>query len=204
MDLFVLAADKNVEYAIKGGLTRPQALGTRPFTFDTKVHVGRDGGARSSGVDMLALERDKYYATVLIFDFEGCGTDKNSALELEMELDQNLLAKVGPRSKAIVINPEADIWMWGGDNILAEILKWRGPGGIREWLGQRGFAFDDNGKPVRPKEAMDKVAAECRTPRSSALYQRIATRLSLQNCIDPAFIRLRDKLVQWFPIDIDG
>ena len=199
MDLIILAADKNVEYALKGGLSRYQALGIRKLTFDTRVHVGRDGGARTTGVDILALERHRYGASLLIFDFEGCGTDKANALALEQELDEDLLAKVGPRSKAIVIDPESDIWMWGSDNILSEILKWRAHDGIRQWLKHRDFKFDQNDKPLRPKEAMEKVVFECQTPRSSALYQKIATRLSLQNCVDPAFTRLRETLVQWFP-----
>lgn len=120
---------------------------------------------------------------------------------MEQQLDKDLLARVGERSKSIVIEPESDIWMWGSDNILAQILKWQRVGGIREWLRQRGFQFDDNGKPLRPKEALAEVAFACRTPRSLALYQQIATRLSLQNCVDPAFARLRNTLAQWFPLD---
>jgi len=37
-DLVVLVADKNIEFAVKGLLSRPRALGVRPITSDFFVH----------------------------------------------------------------------------------------------------------------------------------------------------------------------
>jgi hypothetical protein len=89
--------------------------------------------------------------------------------------------------------------MWGSDNKLAEILHWPHSEPIREWLTQRGFEFLPNGKPVRPKEALEAIFPVCRMPRSAAIYQKIATNISLARCEDAAFHRLRDPLQLWFP-----
>lgn len=199
MDLHVLAADKNVEFALRGILARHAALGIREIDFEIEVHAGRDGGVRSSGADMLSLEHNRFDASLMVLDFEGSGTDAMSSTELEQRLDQDLLRKVGGNSKAIVIDPECDMWVWGSDNSLSEILNWQSELGIRPWLNSKGFEFSENGKPIRPKEAIEKVFREIRKPRSSSTYRNITSRISLERCVDPAFNRLRETLKIWFP-----
>ena len=70
---------------------------------------------------------------------------------------------------------------------------------VRDWLRERGFAFEANGKPKRPKEALEAALRMPDLPRSSALYQTIAEKISLRRCGDEAFIRLRNQLIEWFP-----
>ena len=84
-DLFILVADKNAEYALKGALARPQALGIRPIEFEIRTHPGRDGGTRKSGPELLATQRRQYRHGLLIFDFEGSGTDLADAVALESQ-----------------------------------------------------------------------------------------------------------------------
>jgi hypothetical protein len=199
MDLFALVADKNIQYALDGALTRPQALGIRAVSSLIKVHAGRDGGSRTTGADILALERQQHEAFLLIFDFEGSGSDAGSALVLEEQLDQELAAKVGPNAKAIVIEPEADVWVWGSDNALAEVFEWPLAIGIRDWLRNKGHEFDGADKPIRPKEALEALIPVHKKPRSSALYKKITSRISLARCHDPAYLRLRNTLRAWFP-----
>lgn len=199
MDLFVLAADKNIQYSLEGALARHQSLGIRAIQPEVRVHSGRDGGSRTSGPDILSLEKDRYDATLLVFDFEGSGSDAANALTLETQMDALLLDKVGPKSKAIVIEPESDIWIWGSDNVLAEVLEWPLDVGIREWLAEREFAFLPNGKPVRPKEALEALIPIHRKPRSSALYKKVTSRISLARCTDASYLRMQVKLREWFP-----
>lgn len=198
MDLFVLVADKNVHFALEGALARPEAIGIRPISRQIRVHSGRDGGCRTTGVDILALERRLHDAFLLVFDFEGCGGDCE-AVELEAQLDAQLQERVGLKSKAIVIEPEADIWVWGSDNVLSEIFEWPLDVGPRDWLVGNGFVFSPDGKPLRPKEALEALLTVHRKPRSSALYKRITSRISLARCTDPAYRRTRDALLGWFP-----
>lgn len=198
-DLVILVADKNMQFAVRGALARPEALGIHAVTHDFRPHPGRDGGARTSGVDILALERRRFEHALLVFDLEGCGAEPGqSAEDLEHLLDRRLAALWGAQAKCIVIDPEVDIWLWGADSVLRDVLGWPQAGHVRDWLRQRGFGFDSHGKPDRPKDAMQELVRFCRLPRSSALYEKITARISLHRCRDPAFGRLRTALQSWF------
>ena len=197
-DLILLVADKSMERTLHGGLERPQRLGIRPITFDFRQHPGRDGGTRTSGAQILALETSRFSYALLVLDHEGSGTEQEP-LHLENSLDSQLANSWGENAKAIVIAPELDAWMWGSDNKLAELLHWPLSESIREWLAKQGFAFHPNGKPLRPKESLEAIFPVCRLPRSSATYQKIAMNISLTRCEDPAFHRLRTQLQLWFP-----
>ena len=200
-DLVILVPDKNTQFALRGALGRPDALGIRAIAHEFRPHPGRDGGARTTGVEVLARERARFSHALLVFDLEGSGAQEQLTTEdLEGELDEKLRLQWGPHAKAIVIEPELDIWLWGADNALREILQWpQQAGTIRNWLQDRGFVFDGNAKPVRPKEALEAMVPIHRQPRSSALYEKITSRISLQRCADPAFLRLRATLQGWFP-----
>jgi hypothetical protein len=199
-DLVILVPDKNTQFALRGALGRPDALGVRAITHEFRPHPGRDGGGRTTGVEVLARERARFSHALLVFDLEGSGAQEQLTIEdLEGELDEKLRLHWGPHAKAIVIAPELDIWLWGADNALRDILQWPQAGTIRDWLQDQGFAFDANVKPVRPKEALEAMVPIHRQPRSSALYEKITSRISLQRCVDPAFLRLRATLQSWFP-----
>jgi hypothetical protein len=122
------------------------------------------------------------------------------AQDLEAELDSQLAAAWGDAAKAIVVEPEIDAWMWGNEAHLRELLEWKFPEGIRDWLVTQGFVFTDNGKPQRPKEAFEAASRRANKPRSSRQYRLNAERVSLQRCDDPAFQRLRATCLQWFGI----
>ena len=198
-DLVLLVADKNAQFALKGALQRPEALGIRRIEFEFRVHPGRDGGARKSGPEVLAMERWRFQNGLLVLDYEGSGTDLPGAQDLEAQLDARLRDRWKERAKAIVIEPELDVWVWGTDNAVAEAIGWPAGKSIRQWLRERGFAVEATGKPSRPKEALESALRVPDLPRSSAVYQRIAERISLRRCTDQAFMRLRNQLVSWFP-----
>lgn len=198
-DLVILVADKNMQFALRGALARPEALGIRAITHDFRPHPGRDGGARTSGVDVLALERRRFEHALLVFDLEGCGAEPGqSAEDLERLLDRRLVGLWGAQAKCIVIDPEVDIWLWGADKVLRDVLRWPLAGNVRNWLQAQGFVFDAHGKPDRPKDAIEALVRFCRLPRSSALYEKITARVSLRRCSDPAFGRLCAALQNWF------
>ena len=194
-----MVADKSMQFSLQGGLERPRSLGIYPIKFDFRQHPGRDGGTRTSGAQLLALERNRFSHALLVLDHEGSGS-RETPLELERSLDEQLAETWGEYGKAIVISPELDVWMWGSDNKLSEILRWPKPEPIRQWLQGQGFEFEVNGKPQRPKEALEAVFPVCRLPRSAALYQKITSSMSLSRCEDAAFHRLRERLQTWFPV----
>jgi hypothetical protein len=197
-DLVLLVADKNMQFALQGALARPQALGIRPISYAFRSHMGRDGGVRTTGAAVLAGEAARFQHALMLLDVEGCGKE-GDPLGLECQLDQELHLVWGERGKAIVIAPEVDVWLWGADNALREAVQWPEQGPIRSWLEGKGFEFNTDGKPLRPKEALDAMRPVHKQPRSSALYQKITGKISLKNCTDAAFVRLRDQLRMWFP-----
>jgi hypothetical protein len=134
-----------------------------------------------------------------MLDWEGSGAKSKSAIVLEQELDERLARSWGTRAKAIVIEPEVDIWIWGSDNALSNALQWSGRQSIREWLANNAYTFDGNQKPVRPKEALDRLLRHLEQPRSSVLYERTTSKISLAKCVDEAFNRLKLTLQSWFP-----
>ena len=197
-DLYVLAADKSMEAVIAAGLARPESLNIRRLRVETATHPGKDGGARTSGVPLLATQSRRFKHALLVFDHEGSGaTDPPD--ELERQLDQQLTAAWGDRAKAIVIDPEVDVWLWGSDNALATLLEWSQDLSIRDWLVEAGFGFNDDDKPDRPKEAIEAVLRDCRIPRSAATYRKVIEQISFKRCTDAAFLRLADRLREWFP-----
>jgi hypothetical protein len=198
-DLVVLVSDKNTEYVVRGALRREQSLGIRAIDFEVIVDPGRDGGVRRHGAQILQVERHAFEHAVLMFDYEGSGAAVGPA-DLEATLDATLSAAWGDHAKAIVVEPEIDIWMWGAETHIKEVVGWRSPQGIRDWLRSRDFRFNPQGKPERPKEAMDAVFRHAELARSSARYGALAGRLSLTRCQDPAFLRLRDALAGWFKL----
>ncbi len=198
-DLVLLVADKNAHFALKGALGRPEALGIVPIEFEFRVHPGRDGGVRKTGPDALAREHRRFKHALLVLDFEGSGSELPNAGALETQLDSQLEAIWRSSAKSVVIEPEVDVWIWGSDNAVEEVIEWRSGKRLREWLRDEGYTFDANDKPTRPKEAIEAALKVAGTPRSSALYQRIAEKISLSKCADKAFLRLRNQLCEWFP-----
>lgn len=197
-DLVLLVPDKNTEFTVRGAIGRNEALGVRPIDYTIIVDPGRDGGVRKGGKQILDVQRPRFTHGVMLLDYEGCGsTDRPD--ELEAALDEALASSWGTNAKAIVIRPEVDIWMWGNDAHLHNVLGSDFGVGVRAWLRENGFAFDANDKPARPKEALEAIFRQAKLPRSSATYKDLAGRLSLANCTDQSFRRLQASLVQRFP-----
>ncbi|MFM8900826.1 MAG: methylation-associated defense system protein MAD4 [Burkholderiales bacterium] len=197
-DLIVLAADKSTQITLQAALIRYQSLSIKPISCDFRVHPGKDGGARTSGPELLAAEHRRFSHGLLVFDLEGSGATTGDPLLLESELDAKLRTVWGDRAKCVVVAPEVDIWLWGNDSLLGEVFRWPLAVPIRDWLVSSGFEFDSRGKPKRPKEALEHMVRIHRQPRSSALYGIVASKISLKHCTDEAFIRLRNQLQAWF------
>jgi len=197
-DLILLVADKNMHFALRGALNRPESLGIRPINVEFIVHPGRDGGARKTGPELIALKRSAAQRGLVVLDYEGCGASE-PAMELEEKLIARMRSRWEDKGSALVIEPELDIWMWGAENTLKTTLNWHKENSPRDWLRNQGYEFNEQAKPNRPKEALEAVLRELRTPRSSALYEELASKMSLKKCTDPAFGRLRETLQRWFP-----
>mgnify|MGYP001561673201 CR=1 FL=1 len=202
-DLVVLVADKNMEFAIKGLLSRSQSFGINPLTYDIHVHIERDPGCFLKGHDfMRPFQRSHCYA-LIIFDRQGCGREQMSRLLLEQEVEGRL-DQSGWKDKkaaAIAIDPELENWVWSSSPHVDTVLGWkdRSPT-LREWLARKNLFLETAAKPLNPKLAMEEALQAVGKPRSSSLYLQLTQRVSLEGCTDSAFLKFRQCLSSWFGV----
>jgi len=201
-DIIILVADKNTKFAVQGLLSRHHSLQLRQITTDIFIHPGNDSGCLLHSHDFLRPFINHYAFSLVIFDREGCGQEQSSCHHLESNVEK-LLSQNGweARSSAIVIDPELEIWVWSDSPHVDQILGWSGrQPNLRTWLMQKSRLTAPHDKPNRPKEATEEALKEARMPRSSSSYQQLAEKVSLGRCVDPAFIKLKTTLQNWFPI----
>lgn len=201
-DLVVLVADKNMEFAVKGILTRVEALGIREVTATFHVHPENDPGCLLRGHLFLKLFVHQAAHALVLLDREGSGQDSNTREILESGIEGRLSTSGwDDRAAAIVIDPELERWAWSDSPHVDSVLGWDGRNPcLRSWLKEKAFLKEGQIKPIRPKEALEQALRSVKKPRSSSLYQQIAQKVSLQRCVDPSFIKLKTILQGWFPV----
>lgn len=202
-DLIVLVADKNMEFTVKGILDNHQRLGIRPLPEGKrKIFPGpQDAGCYRRCQDYLRpYSRDYQYALVMI-DKEGSGTEHLSRVEIEENIEQRMASSGwDDRAKAIVFDPELEIWVWSDSPKVDEVLDWgaRQPN-MREWLKENGWLENNEAKPKRPKEALEAVLKTVKKPWSSSIHYKLAQQVSFNRCSDESFIKFKNLLSEWFP-----
>jgi hypothetical protein len=199
-DFVVLTADKNAQFAVRGILSRYRSLGIRRVDPDYLLHPGKDPGVLHSAHEFLRTFAKLYTYALVLMDREGSGQEAVLRADMEARIEE-ALGKSGwnDRATAIVIDPELDIWAWSDSPHVDHELGWskRQPD-LRTWLTEQGLLKTGAVKPDRPKEALEAALREVRKPRSSALYQALAEKVSLERCTDLAFEKLKTALQRWF------
>lgn len=200
-DLVVLVADHNIEQALIGLFTRPEALGIRSIDANISVHPQRDPGCATRGVEFLSNFSQQYRHGLLIFDREGSGKDQKQRREIQQEINREFEDSAwGKRAMAIVLDPELEAWVWSKSPHVDVVAGWqnrRPP--LRRWLISQGYLQEGATKPERPKEALEAALRTVRKPRSASLYRQLAEKVSLRRCNDPSFLELKRVLRAWFP-----
>lgn len=199
-DIVALMADKNMELSIKGLLSRHNAFGIRPVTYDLYIHPERDPGCLLRSHNFLRPFANRYIHALVILDREGCGQDKSSPRELENQIEK-LLSRSGwdNRAAAIVLDPELEVWVWSDSPQVELILGWEGKSpNLKTWLSDQGFLATQRIKPNRPKEVLEQALKLAHKPRSSSLYFQLAQSVNFNRCADPAFVKLKTTLKNWF------
>ena len=108
-DLVVLAADKDMEFAVRGIVSHHKSLQIRKLDAKFLVHSKHDPGCRNEPEGILRLYcRSHRYALVLL-DHEGSGGEKRKREKIEAEIEA-VLSKNGwaDRAAAVVIAPELE------------------------------------------------------------------------------------------------
>lgn len=200
IDLFCLVADRNMHAALDGMLQRAPALGIREIRFDIKPHPNRDPGCFHQWSDLLPGFRGQARHALVVLDRAWDGAPANDAAVLEDRLEKDFArAGLDTWARAVVIDPELEAWVFSRSPHVETILGWTGqPTRLRDALSAQGRWPAAAAKPPDPKGAVEWALRQSRIPRSSSLYRQLAERVSLDQCSDRSFLRLRQLLAAWF------
>ena len=203
--LIVLAADKHIAASLEVLIGQRRAdLGIRPISFDVRRHPESDPGCRTKAVEFLRPLTNQYRWALVVFDHQGCGSKApREEIQQEVELGLERNGWQG-RSKAIVIAPELESWVWSPTDDVARALGWgRDFDQLRAWLEDTGLWPGRQSKPTDPKEATRQALRRHRKVLSSALFKELAASIRFDGCCDPAFNELQTILQAWFPQHVD-
>jgi hypothetical protein len=198
--------------AVAGLLDRPgihQAIGCAPFNFDSRSDIKTAAGQNDSGVytradQLMRPFANEYCHAVVIADEEWTGTP--GAVCIEQQLRSHLESAGWPpeRGLALVVSPEADLWLWSDSPHSATALGWESWDTLRPALEGNGWLLAGQPKPARPKEAAAWALRNGRVrgkPPSSSLFRKISSKVSVDSCQEPAFLRFLAQLRAWFPLE---
>jgi hypothetical protein len=199
-DLVLLVADKDIEHAVRGLLSRPQALGIRPISSTIHVHPQRDPACAQKSHEFLRQFAVDYDRALVVFDHQGCGREDRVPAQVEHDVRQLLSANGwNDRADAVVIAPELEVWIFSESPQVETGLAWRGPGSLRGWLEKKGLWSPQHPKPVDPRVALENALRKLHRARSAAIYEDLARIVGLGRCQDVAFNRFKSVLQRGFP-----
>ncbi len=203
----MLAADADIEATMNGLLTKRQhALGIRGIRFTISRHLNRDSGCRRQAASAASSYISDHEYALVLFDKEGSGDEQAERQRIQSDVEEDLrLTGWGNRSKAIVIEPELEMWVWSGSPHVGKALGWNeGTDALRTWLCGKDLWPDDEAKPPDPKLALKRALREKTHSPRPVVFKKLAERVSLENCRDPAFLEVRKTLREWFPASSEG
>jgi hypothetical protein len=198
-DLVVITADVDIEASVRTILERTHSLGIRQLSTEFLRHPGHDPGVFSSGAELARNSAATASNALLVLDMAWDGNPHTDPADLEADLEAQLHPIWDDRAKVIAIQPEVEVWAWSRSPHVATQLGWDSADDLKLFLETGGHWPANAAKPPDPKAALEAAARQQRTILSSAVFRAILTRVSLANCSDTAFHRLRDWLRIRFP-----
>jgi hypothetical protein len=208
-DCVFLLADKNMEAAFIGFLTRDGfhfSLEIQQFNFDPLLDIivdemGNDPGVYTRAHEFLRSYQRTHRHAVIVLDNAWEGSPGITAIE--DNISQNMRATGWDENDftVIAINPELEVWILQDSPVVEKAFRFQQNISLRKWLEQKRLWDASELKPADPKKAVEDTLRISRTPRSSAIYRQITSRISVKGCLDPAFQKLCTKMRQWFAIE---
>jgi hypothetical protein len=202
-DLVVLAADSQMEFTVRGLLSRGKSLRFREVSYDIYVHPAKDPGCLLRAHEFMRPFHRQYAHALVMLDREGCGRSDSSREALEEELERKLaVSGWGNRAAAVVLDPELEIWVWSDSPEVDAVLGWAGrQPTLEQWLRSAGYRVTAGMKPIKPKQAVEEALRIARKRRSSSIYLQLAQRVGVHRCVDAAFLKFKTLLQEWFGAD---
>jgi hypothetical protein len=200
-DLVILVADADMEFTLRGLLSRPEALPIRAVTYQIHRHVHRDPGCLLEGHDFLRSFVNRHAHGLILFDRHGSGDEASPRESLERMVENRLSGSGwGDRAAAVALDPELEVWVWSDSPHVDRCLGWQGRlTRLRRWLADQRLWPEGAAKPPAPKLTMRRALREANRGLSASIFRELAGSVSFDRCTDPAFLKLRRLLTNWFP-----
>ncbi len=201
-DLWVLVADADMEATVRTLLDRRRpALGIREVSYTITRHLRRDPGCRREAVPTARSFLNDHKHALVVFDKDGSGDEAADRVRIQNAVEEDLRQNGWEnRSKAIVIEPELEAWVWSVSVNVSKVLGWEeGTEVLRSWLQERNLWPDGATKPPDPKSAMRRAMREKNRKPNAVTFRRLAERVAFRKCEDLAFQEMRATLQAWFP-----
>jgi phenylpyruvate tautomerase PptA (4-oxalocrotonate tautomerase family) len=160
---------------------------------------GNDPGVYTKGHELLRPYQNSHRRALVVLDCEWDGSPGKAAIVSHITARLVESGWAAEAVKVIAIEPELENWLWQDNPHVADALRHKVPGSLRQRLADEGLWPVGAAKPPRPKEAAEWVLKQARQPRSSAIYQQLAERIAIKGCTDVAFAEMRATLQTWFP-----
>ena len=166
----------------------------------------RDPGCRREAAETAQRYVGDHEYALVLFDKDGSGDEGTERQLIQSAVERDLcLGGWGNRSKAIVIEPELEMWVWSGSANVGKVLGWNEEiGALRQWLCENDLWPDDEAKPPDPKLALERAMRVKNCKPTAATFKDLAEKASFQKCRDPAFLEVRETLKKWFPASSRG
>jgi hypothetical protein len=206
-DCVFLVADKNMQATFEGYLTKEsfcKSLGCGEFAFDPRedlrVAAGdNDPGLFTRGHELLRPFIVSHRHAVVVLDAAWEGAPDAGVMGENMSKNIQATGWKATDFKVIVIEPELENWIWQRNDHVAQGLGFEDNAAMSEDGDFRAAWPKGQEKPREPKELLEKLLRKKHIPRSSFIYKRITSSVSVQGCKDKSFLELRDVLKTWFP-----
>jgi hypothetical protein len=208
----ILVADSNMAATFRGFFKRNKwhlSLGCAPFDINPDAGAdlivdegGNDPGVYTKGHELLRPYQRSHHCALVVLDCEWEGSPGKT--NIVKDITERLVGSGWQQDavKVIAIEPELENWLWQDKPQVAEVLRYRNGPPLRQYLADRGWWPLDQSKPPRPKEAAEWVLRQTRQPRSSAIYEQLAEKISVTGCTDQAFAEMHTALKTWFPVEV--
>jgi hypothetical protein len=206
-DLIILVADAQMKAVFDAFFSRADwadQLGCRQIDlwpqediiFDALKARGYDGGVYARSQHVLNPFRATHRYAIAVLDQQFGG--EQPAARTQRRLLRRLQRSWDNNRDVMVIDPELEVLLWQ-DHPTVDAALGCHQKTARQTLQERGEWSVDAPKPIAPKDSLRDLI-ERQDLKNTVTYRRIARSVPVVGCQDAAFLRLKARMQEWFPV----